>query len=75
MARERYIPQDPSFDQNIVTSGGSGFFGLMAIVSGMSRGYISKIQGADRLNKIATQILQSVFAVHGHIGSMVLLVG
>jgi hypothetical protein len=38
MARERYIPQDPSFDQNIVTSGGSGF-GLMAIVSGMSRGY------------------------------------
>jgi hypothetical protein len=35
MARERYIPQDPSFDQNIVTSGGSGF-GLMAIVSGMS---------------------------------------
>ena len=25
MARERYIPQDPTFEQNIITSGGSGF--------------------------------------------------
>jgi hypothetical protein len=63
MARERYIPQDPSFDQNIVTTGGSGF-GLMAIVSGMSRGYISKAQGADRLNKIAN-FLNTAERFHG----------
>lgn len=58
MARERYIPQDPTFEQNIITSGGSGF-GLMAIVSGMSRGYISKSQGADRLDKIANFLASS----------------
>ncbi len=52
MARERYIPSDPTFDQNIVTTGGSGF-GLMAIVSAMSRGYITKTQGVERLSKIA----------------------
>ena len=63
MARERYIPQDPSFDQNIVTTGGSGF-GLMAIVSGMSRGYISKAQGAERLNKIAN-FLNTAERFHG----------
>lgn len=63
MARERYIPQDPSFEQNIVTTGGSGF-GLMAIVSGMSRGYISKAQGAERLNKIAN-FLNTAERFHG----------
>ncbi|WP_264563872.1 glucoamylase family protein [Flavobacterium sp. N3904] len=52
MARERYFPNDPSFEANIVTTGGSGF-GLMALVSGMSRGYITREQGTERLNKIA----------------------
>jgi hypothetical protein len=63
MARERYIPQDPTFDQNIVTTGGSGF-GLMAIVSAMSRGYISRDQGKERLNKIA-DFLATADRFHG----------
>ncbi|WP_337965129.1 glucoamylase family protein [uncultured Flavobacterium sp.] len=54
LARERFHPDGnyPDNDANIVTTGGSGF-GLMAIVSGMSQGYITKEQGVERLNKIA----------------------
>ncbi|MDA6069552.1 beta-glucosidase [Flavobacterium sp. AC] len=54
LARERYHPDGfyPDNDPNIVTTGGSGF-GLMAIVSGISQGYITKAQGVERLNKIA----------------------
>ncbi|MFB9080030.1 glucoamylase family protein [Flavobacterium procerum] len=54
LARERYHPDGnyPENDAHIVTTGGSGF-GLMAIVSGMSRGYISKEDGVKRLDKIA----------------------
>jgi hypothetical protein len=54
LGRERYHPDGnyPENDANIVTTGGSGF-GLMAIVSGMSQGYITKQQGVERLNKIA----------------------
>ncbi|PXY41431.1 beta-glucosidase [Flavobacterium cheongpyeongense] len=54
LARERYHPDGnyPENDVNIVTTGGSGF-GLMAIVSGMSQGYITKEEGVERLNKIA----------------------
>ncbi len=63
MARERYIPQDPGFDENIVTTGGSGF-GLMALVSGMSRSYISKEDGVKRLNKIA-DFLEKADRFHG----------
>lgn len=63
MARERYHPQDPTFDQNIVTTGGSGF-GLMAIVSAMSRGYITRDQGTGRLNKIAN-FLSTADRFHG----------
>jgi hypothetical protein len=53
MARERYHPNGiyPENDANIVTTGGSGF-GLMAIVSAMSRGYITREQGTKRLSKI-----------------------
>jgi len=54
LARERYHPDGiyPENDANIVTTGGAGF-GLMAIVSGISQGYITKYQGVERLNKIA----------------------
>jgi hypothetical protein len=54
LGRERYHPDGvyPDNDANIVTTGGSGF-GLMAIVSGMSQGYITKKEGVERLNKIA----------------------
>jgi hypothetical protein len=53
MARERYHPNGiyPENDANVVTTGGSGF-GLMALVSAISRGYITREQGMARLNKI-----------------------
>ncbi|MBF4491471.1 beta-glucosidase [Flavobacterium sp. MR2016-29] len=54
LARERFHPDGnyPDNDAHIITTGGSGF-GLMAIVSGMSRGYVTKEKGVERLNKIA----------------------
>jgi len=53
MARERYhvdgiYPQD---DKNVVASGGSGF-GIMAILVGIERGFITRDQGLRRLEKI-----------------------
>ncbi|AOC93163.1 hypothetical protein BB050_00007 [Flavobacterium anhuiense] len=70
LARERYHPDGvyPENDSNIVTTGGSGF-GLMALVSGMSQGYITKDQGVERLNKIADFLGKADrFTEHGHIG-------
>jgi hypothetical protein len=53
MARERYhvdgeYPQD---DRNVVTTGGSGF-GIMAIVTAIERGFITRQEGIDRLERI-----------------------
>lgn len=53
LARERYhvdgdYPQD---DKNIITSGGSGF-GLMAIIVGIERGFITREEGVERFAKI-----------------------
>jgi hypothetical protein len=53
LARERFhvdgiYPQD---DKHIITSGGGGF-GLMALVVGMERGFITRDQGILRLQKI-----------------------
>lgn len=55
MARERfhmdgYYPQN---DKNVVTSGGSGF-GIMAILVGIERDFISREQGIERLDKIVS---------------------
>lgn len=53
MARER-IHMDrvyPENDQNVVTTGGTGF-GLMAILVGIERGFISREQGFQRILKI-----------------------
>lgn len=57
MARERsdanaYGGESP----NIVTSGGSGF-GVMAIIVGIERNYISREEGLNRVNKITDFIL------------------
>lgn len=53
MARERYhvdgeYPQD---DKNIVTAGGSGF-GLMALIVGAERGFITRKEAVDRFDRI-----------------------
>ena len=53
MARERiHMDGDyPQNDKHIITSGGGGF-GLMALVVGMERGFITRTQGMERLTRI-----------------------
>lgn len=57
MARERNSSGD------IVTSGGSGF-GIMALIVGMERNFISRQQGLGRMEKILT-FLESADRFHG----------
>ncbi len=57
LARERYNSGD------IVTSGGSGF-GVMALVVGMDRGFITRSQGITRLEKIV-HFLETCDRFHG----------
>jgi hypothetical protein len=57
MARERNTSGD------IVTTGGSGF-GIMAIIVGIDRGFISRTDGIARLDKILT-FLESCDRFHG----------
>ena len=65
MARER-IHMDgvyPQNDQNVVTLGGSGF-GVMAILVGIQRGFITREQGFERFRKIVGY-LSSADRFHG----------
>ncbi len=62
-AKERYHPNDPTLNQNVVTTGGTGF-GLMAILVGIERGYVTKAEGSARLNKILS-FLESADRFHG----------
>jgi len=50
-ARERYHIDNPSLNANVVTTGGSGF-GLMAILVGIERGYVTRTEAVTRLNTI-----------------------
>jgi len=52
-AKERYHPSVPTLNQNVVTTGGTGF-GLMAILVGIERGFVTRAEGTARLNKILT---------------------
>lgn len=65
MARERYHVDGvyPLDDKNVVTSGGSGF-GLMAILVGIERGFISRSEGIERFEKIIT-FLEKADRFHG----------
>lgn len=58
LSRER----DTSGD--LVTSGGSGF-GIMAIPVGIERGFISRAQGLERLQKITDFLLTKTTTYHG----------
>lgn len=62
-ARERYHPNDPGRDANVVTAGGTGF-GLMALIVGMERGFISKEQGVERLTTLL-DFLENADRFHG----------
>lgn len=57
MARERNTSGD------LVTSGGTGF-GIMALVTGISRGFISRAEGLARIQKI-TGYLKTADRFHG----------
>lgn len=65
MARER-LHMDGDYgkhDKNTVTSGGSGF-GIMAIIAGIDRGYVTREQGLERLTKIVS-FLEKADSFHG----------
>ena len=65
LARERiHLDGDyPEMDQNVVTSGGSGF-GIMAILSGIDRGYVTRQQGLERMERIVS-FLETCDRFHG----------
>lgn len=50
-AKERYHPNDPGRDANVVTTGGTGF-GLMAILVAVERGFVSRSEAVERLGSI-----------------------
>ncbi|HCW08736.1 MAG TPA: beta-glucosidase [Cytophagales bacterium] len=54
-ARERYHEDNnyPDNDKNIVTTGGTGF-GVMAILVGIERGFITRKEGEERLTKLVS---------------------
>lgn len=65
MARERFHVDGDygKYDKNTVTSGGSGF-GLMAIVAGIDRGYVTREEGLERLSRIVS-FLEKADSFHG----------
>ncbi len=65
LARERYHVDNvyPQNDKSTVTSGGAGF-GVMAILSGINRGYITRRQARQRLEQITT-FLETADRFHG----------
>lgn len=62
-ARERYHPNNPGDSENVVTTGGSGF-GLMAILVGIERGYVTRAEGVERLTQILA-FFQNADRYHG----------
>ena len=52
-ARERYLPNEPETDKSIVTTGGSGF-GLMALLVGIEKGFITREEGITRISSIVS---------------------
>ena len=65
LARERFHVDGiyPQNDKHIITSGGSGF-GVMALLVGIERGYITREQGVERFERILN-FLDSADSLHG----------
>lgn len=63
LARERYLTEDPNFEANIITTGGSGF-GLMTIVVGVERGFLPRAEAVSRLTTALT-FLEKADRFHG----------
>lgn len=62
-AKERYHPNQPSLNKEVVTTGGTGF-GVMSILVAIERGFITRVEGFNRLNKILN-FLESADRFHG----------
>ncbi len=62
-AKERYHPLNPTLNQNVVTTGGTGF-GLMAIIVGIERGYITRSEGLAKFQTILNY-LETANRFHG----------
>jgi hypothetical protein len=65
LARERFHIDNvyPQNDKNVVTSGGGGF-GVMAILAGIERNFITREEGVKRLEKII-HFLETADRFHG----------
>lgn len=63
LARERYHVEQTSLDENLVTTGGSGF-GLMTIIVGIERGFVPREEAVTRLNTALT-FLENADRFHG----------
>ncbi|MBB1285062.1 beta-glucosidase [Flavisolibacter sp. BT320] len=65
LARERYHMDGiyPENDKMIITSGGGGF-GVMAILVGIERGFITRAQGMERMERIV-RFLETADRFHG----------
>jgi len=63
MARERIHLDEPELDQDIITTGGSGF-GLMTILIGIKKGFISREEGLERFEKMI-EFLETADRFHG----------
>jgi hypothetical protein len=65
MARERFHVDGiyPENDKNIVTTGGTGF-GLMAILAGVERGFITRSEALNRYDQIV-EFLKKADRFHG----------
>ncbi len=62
-ARERYHPNDPGLNAEVVTSGGTGF-GLMAILVGIERGFVTRTEALTRLTTLL-DFLEGADRFHG----------
>jgi hypothetical protein len=65
LARERYHVDNvyPQNDKIVVTSGGGGF-GVMAILVGIERGFITRAKGVERMERIVN-FLETADRFHG----------
>ena len=65
MARERFHVDGDygKYNKNTVTSGGSGF-GIMAIIAGIDRGYVTREEGLEHMTKIVN-FLEKADSFHG----------
>lgn len=62
-ARERFYLDDPNLDSHVVATGATGF-GLMNLIVGIERGFISRNDGVARMGKIVS-FLENADRFHG----------